>query len=139
MGKQKHKKDGKGVFAIAGSVSGAGSIISAHNVCHSICLAVVALLSVFGIFVSADILMWLQDYNLFFWTMGVAFLAISLAIYYKMPCCISTKMILFNVGLLIIGLPFLATFNIVLWLIGGYIVLLSISWLIIEKFEIRAR
>ncbi len=130
----KHKKDGKGVFAVAGSVSGAGSIISAHNVCHSICLAVVALLSVFGIIVSADILMWLQDYNLFFWTMGIAFLAISLAIYYKMPCCISKKLILFNAGLIIIGFPFFIFLSLLFWIVGGGLTLFSVGWYFKGKF-----
>ena len=136
MGKNKNGKEGK-VFGVAGGISGAGSIISAHNVCHSICLAVVALLSVFGIIVSADVLMWLQDYNLFFWSMGVGFLAISLALYYIKPCCISTKMILFNMGLLIIGLPFFQLLSIAFWIIGGYITLFSIGWYIVERFEMR--
>ncbi len=134
MKKQKHKKDGKGVFAIAGSVSGAGSIISAHNVCHSICLAVVALLSVFGIIVSSDVLMWLQDYNLFFWSMGISFLGISLVLYYKKPCCISKKMILFNTGLIIVGFPFLAAINLVFWVFGGGVTLFSIGWYFRDRF-----
>ena len=70
------KKRGNVVGAAAGA-SGAGSVISAHNVCHAICLAVVSLLSVFGIIVSSDILMWLQDYNMLFWGMGLAFLFVS--------------------------------------------------------------
>ena len=134
--KTKKKKDGKKVFAIAGSISGAGSIISAHNVCHSICLAVVAFLSIFGIIVSSDILMWLQDYNLFFWTMGIAFLAISLVIYYKMPCCISKKLILFNAGLIIIGFPFFAFINLVFWISGGGITLFSVGWYFRDKYFI---
>ena len=136
LNRRKKQKDSKRVFAVAGSVSGAGSIISAHNVCHSICLVVVAMLSVFGIIVSADILMWLQDYNMFFWTMGISFLAISLAIYYKMPCCISKKMILFNAGLLIIGLPFFQFINLVFWLVGGVIVIFSIGWYFRDRYFI---
>ena len=132
--KNKSGKDGKGVFAIAGSVSGAGSIISAHNVCHSICLAVVALLSIFGIIVSSDILMWLQNYNLFFWSMGIAFLAISLVIYYKVPCCISKKLILFNTGLIIIGFPFFIFLNLVFWIFGGGVTLFSIGWYFRDRF-----
>ncbi len=134
MKKSKNKKDGKRAFAIAGSVSGAGSIISAHNVCHSICLAVVALLSVFGIIVSSDVLMWLQDYNLFFWVMGIAFLAISLVIYFKMPCCISKKLILFNVGLIIVGFPFFIFLNLVFWALGGGVTLFSIGWYVRDRF-----
>ena len=137
--KSAKKKDGKKIFGIAGTVSGAGSIISAHNVCHSICLALVAFLSIFGIIVSSDILMWLQDYNLFFWSMGIAFLAISLSIYYKMPCCISKKIIVFNAGLLIIGIPFFLPLNLIFWIFGGATVLFSIGWYFYEKYFMEVR
>ena len=125
-------KNGKGVFGIAGGVSGAGSVISAHNICHAVCLAVVAFLSIFGIIVSSDVLMWLQDYNLFFWSMGIIFLGISLVLLYIKGDCISKKMIVLNVGLLIIGFPFLQ--NWLIWVTGILISLFSICWYLRDKF-----
>src|SRR3989344_3200079 len=114
------KKRGNVVGAAAGA-SGAGSVISAHNVCHAICLAVVSLLSVFGIIVSSDILMWLQDYNMLFWGMGLAFLFISLALLVRYKNCISRELIIFNTGLLIAGVPFMGDYDKIAWIIGGII------------------
>ncbi len=138
MRKKKNGKEGK-VFGVASGVSATGSIISAHNVCHAVCLAVVAILSVFGIIVSSDVLMWLQDYNLFFWTMGISFLVISLVLYYKKPCCISSKLILFNTGLIIIGFPFLAAINLIFWVFGGGVTLFSIGWYFRDRIAGRNR
>ncbi len=132
MKKSGRKKDGKKIFGIAGGVSGAGSVISAHNVCHALCMAVVAFLSIFGIIVSADVLMWLQDYNLFFWSMGTVFLGMSLILLYIKGNCISKKMIVLNVGLLIIGFPFLQ--NWIIWAPGILVVLFSIGWYLRDRF-----
>src|SRR3989344_2552054 len=129
---KKRKQNHKRIFGIAGGVSGAGSVISAHNVCHALCLAVVAFLSVFGIIVSSDVLMWLQDYNLFFWSMGLLFLGISLVLLYIKGNCISKKMIVLNSGLLIIGFPFLQ--NLIVWIPGILIVLFSVGWYLRDKF-----
>ena len=126
------KKEGKVVSAATGA-SGAGSIISAHNVCHMICLAVVSLLSVFGIIVSSDILMWLQDYNMLFWGMGIAFLLISVALLVRYKNCISKKLILFNTGLIIIGTPFLGAYDKAAWIAGGAIALSAIYLYVKDK------
>jgi len=127
----KKKKDER-VFGLAGGVSGAGSVISAHNVCHALCMAVVAFLSVFGIIVSSDILMWLQDYNLFFWSMGMIFLGVSFVLLYLKGNCISKKMIVLNIGLLIIGFPFLQ--NWFVWTPGILISLFSVGWYMRDRF-----
>ncbi|MBI2543262.1 MAG: hypothetical protein HYW24_03690 [Candidatus Aenigmarchaeota archaeon] len=125
----------KGKMANAfGSVSGVGSIVSAHNVCHSVCLAVVAILSVFGIIVSSNVLMFLEDYNLLFWSMGILFLGVSLLLYLKFGKCISTKMILFNVGLLVIGFPFTLLSQYVFWVLGGTISISSVVWYLKDKW-----
>ncbi len=120
--------------AVFGNAAGVGSIISAHNVCHWLCLAAVAALSVFGIAVSSTALMFLEDYNLLFWGMGLAFLAVSLFLYSKNPKCISKKLILFNVGLLVIGTPFVAQFSSFFWLTGGLIVAMTSGFYFKEKF-----
>ena len=123
--KSEIKKGGKAIGAATG-VSGAGGVISAHNVCHAICLAVVSLLSVFGIIVSSDVLMWLQEYNMLFWGMGVSFLLVSLALLVRYKNCISKKLIIFNLGLIIIGIPFIGPFDFLAWFAGGAIALYAI-------------
>lgn len=135
MNKGLAKQGGK-FTGLLGGVAGTGSIISAHNVCHSICLAVVAILSVFGIIVSSNVLMFLEDYNLLFWSMGISFLALSLFLYLKFGRCISPKIILFNVGLLIVGFPFSFLSQYVFWIVGGLITASSIAWYIKDKMSI---
>lgn len=134
--KNRFKKKAK-VAGIFGSISGTGSIVSAHNVCHALCLAVVALLSVFGIMASSDILMFLENYNLFFWSMGIFFLVLSLALYLKYPNCMPKKMILANSGLLVIGIPYLPSLNLLFWVVGGIIVFTSVGWYAKDKLMIQ--
>src|SRR3990167_8309259 len=115
--RKKKKKDNKPGRAgsIATGTTGAASIISAHNVCHAVCLGVVAVLSVFGIAVSSTALMFLQDYNMLFWTMGILFLLLSLVMYAKFGKCISTRLIIFNAGLVVAGTPFIPALQLVFW------------------------
>lgn len=134
--KNRFKKKAK-ITGVFGTVSGTGSIISAHNVCHALCLAVVAFLSVFGVIVSSDILMFLENYNLFFWSMGIFFLALGLMLLLKYPNCMSRKMILANSGLLIIGVPYLPSLNLLFWIVGSIIVSASIGWYIKDKFIVQ--
>src|SRR3989344_5269290 len=117
---RKTNRRGKVVGSV-GAVSGSGGIISAHNVCHAVCLGVVAVLSVFGIAVSSTALMFLQDYNMLFWTMGVFFLLLSLLLYARFGKCISTKMIVFNAGLVLAGTPFFPAQQVIFWTAGFFI------------------
>ncbi len=136
--RMKRRKDSKGKIAgIFGSISGIGSIISAHNICHTLCLVAVAVLSVFGIMASSDILMFLEDYNLLFWSMGMFFLALSLFLYTRFKGCISRKLILINIGLLTIGIPFFQGYNIILWVMGGIIIGGGIFWYAKDKIVNR--
>lgn len=90
----------------AGAAAGAGSVASLHNVCHTLCTGAVALLSLFGITASASgPLMFLEGLAWPFWTMGLLFLGVSLALYLRHPGCISRHLIAANGGLLLIGLP----------------------------------
>lgn len=105
-----------------GSAAGLSSIASAHNVCHNLCIAAVALLSVFGVAANSNILMFLEDYNILFWSMGAFFLAISTVLYHFRPHCISEKLIIANAGLLAIGFPFLPQMSVFFWTTGGVLV-----------------
>jgi hypothetical protein len=129
-------KRGARITGIFSGVSGTGSIISAHNVCHTLCLAVVSLLSIFGIAASSDILMFLENYTLFFWSMGIFFLVLSLLLYLKYPNCMSKKMILFNSGLLVIGTP-LKVLSPVFWVTGVIIIAASVGWYFKDRLTIQ--
>lgn len=130
------KKEGK-IIGVATGASSTGSIISAHNVCHAICLAIVSLLSIFGIIVSSDVLMWLQNYNMLFWGIGVAFLFMSIALLIRYKNCISRKLIIFNTGLLIAGIPFLGNYDKIAWIIGGVIAASAVYLYIKDKLRKR--
>ena len=130
---KKKSMPGSKISGYFGFISGTGSIISAHNVCHSICMAVVALFSVFGIAVSSTALMFLQEYNMLFWSMGVFFLVVSLMLYARFGKCISERMIAFNTGLLLAGAPFLTDAQLVFWIAGFSISLLILLEYIVPK------
>jgi len=114
--------------SLLGSLSGGMSIISAHNVCHNICLGLIAVLTLFGITVAGMPLGFLQDYNLLFWNMAVFFLFISLIFYIRHKHCISNKMMIFNSGLITSSVPFepLQQYHLFFWILGGILVLISI-------------
>ena len=116
------------ILNLFGSLSGGLGIISAHNVCHTICLGVIAILTIFGIAVSGMPLGFLQDYNLLFWNMAAVFLLVSLGLYFRNKKCMSNKAIIFNSGLIIAGVPFepLQKFNPLFYIIGGILVIVSV-------------
>ncbi len=136
--KLKNKVKGKAV-GIFGNVSGIGSVISAHSVCHYLCLGVVTILSIIGITVSSTSLMFLEKYSLFFWSMGIFFLLMSLTLYIKYRGCISIKLILFNTSLLIISIPFksLEKLNLLFWLVGGSVMAISIAMFVKDNFMLK--
>ncbi len=135
MKKTKATKEGR-IVGAANAASAGGSVIGAHNVCHAICLAAVALLSVIGVTISSNALMFLQDFALPFWIMGIAFLSIGVFLYMRF-CCISKKLLLFNAGLLVIGMPFVQTLSYVwiFWLIGAAIAGYAALWYFSEKYN----
>ncbi len=99
------KKKQNRVFGFLGSASGGGAIASAHNVCHTICIGAASLLAMFGIIISDTALMFLQDYNIYFWLMGLFFLLLSMVLLIKEKP-VSVRLMLFNLGLLIAAAPF---------------------------------
>lgn len=134
MGRAMSKKNTGKISNVATGASGAAGIISAHNVCHAACLGVVAFLSLFGIAVSSTALMFLQDYNLLFWNMGMFFLVVSLIIYAKLGC-ISARAITANGGIIIAGFPFLPSQQLGFWIVGGAIFLTALGGYIFSKMR----
>ncbi len=134
--KRKNKNTGR-ISSIATGTSGAASVISAHNVCHAICLGAVALLSVFGIAISSSALMFLQDYNLVFWSMGLFFLLVSAILYIRLGC-ISKQTMTANAGIIIAGVPFFPAEQLAFWLAGGSVFLIVAGRYIMRKAGVKA-
>ena len=128
--KKKQSKDAKGAHCprsqrlagYFGGASGGGAFASVHTVCHALCVSLASFLATFGIIISDTALMFLQDYNIYFWLMGLGFLLIALALLI-VGKPISRKLAVFNVGLLIASAPFLVAIEMTAALVGWSIAL----------------
>ncbi len=111
----------------AGAVSGVTSALGGYQVCHNLCLSVIALLSILGITVSGMPLMFLTKVAIPFWIAAVAMLGVLVFMKIKMKC-VSGKLLMFNSGLIIAGVPFapLNQYPAVLWGIGGILIAAAI-------------
>src|SRR3989344_8300745 len=65
------------------SLSGISGVFSSYQVCHSICLGVIALLSLIGITLVGLPFLFLQKWALPLWTIALILYGISLFIYIK--------------------------------------------------------
>ncbi len=108
------------VAGALGGVSGATSILGSWQVCHNVCLAVVALLGALGIAVTGMPLLFLTKVALPFWIAAVVLLAATVALSMRMRC-MPRKLLLFNGGLIVAGVPFpaVAAYAWVFWIVGG--------------------
>lgn len=130
---KRKKRQQNRIFGFLGSASGGGAIASAHNVCHTICIGLASFLAFFGIIISDTALMFLQDYNIYFWLMGLFFLLV-LIVLMIMNKPVSVRLMVFNLGLLIASAPFIQ--DVALWITGGTISAIIILLFIKEKMEV---
>jgi len=107
--------------------SGFLSFLGGYQVCHNICLAIIAALSIIGIVITGMPLLFLTKVAVPFWIAAVLLLIITLVLYFKKKC-ISKTLIIFNTGILIAGTPFQQAqeYSVLLWSIGGVLVIISI-------------
>ncbi len=132
----KNKKEAfKGkVFTVTSSVSGITSFLGGYQICHNICLSIIALFSIIGITLVGMPLLFLTKVAIPFWIIAFFLLLISLVFYIKSKC-ISKNLLLLNGGIIIAGVPFeaLRKFSAFFWIIGGFIALISILLIIKDK------
>ncbi len=130
------KKLKEKIIGTTGSISGVASIMGSWQVCHNICLGIVALLALLGITVVGMPLIFLTKLAVPFWSVAVILLLITIALYTKKKC-ISKNLIMFNSGLIIAGIPFQPSqnFQIFFWVIGGILALTAISLFIKDKIQ----
>ena len=124
------------IIGATGSLSGAASILGSWQVCHNICLGLIALLGVIGITVVGMPLLLFTKIAVPMWTIAVILLFVTILIYTRKKC-ISKNLIILNSGLLVAGIPFqpLQKFSVFFWTIGGILALAGISFFIKEKIE----
>ncbi len=120
----------------AGTVSAVTSTLGGYQVCHNLCMSVIALLSVIGITVAGMPLMFLTKVAVPFWIAAVAMLGILGYFRLKMKC-VSGKLLMFNSGLIIAGVPFapLNQHPLLLWVPGGALVITVAILYIVEKYH----
>ena len=122
-----------------GSLSGVTSILGSWQVCHNVCLALIALLSIIGITLIGMPLLFLTKIAVPVWTLAFVLVIITIILYIKKRKCISGKLILFNAGLIIAGVPFsqLQNFRNLFWILGGALALIAV--LLYAKGKIQKR
>lgn len=126
------------IIGVTGSASGVTSILGSWQICHNICLGIVAILGIIGITVAGMPLLFLTKLAVPFWTVAFLLLLVAIGLHFKKKC-ISKNLILFNSGLIIAGIPFqpLQKFSIGFWIIGG--ALATIAIVIFVKNKIQGR
>jgi len=115
----------------AGSmISGSASILGSYQLCHSLCLSAIALLSIIGITVTGMPLLFLTKVAVPFWIAGFSLLVLMIVLAQYNILHFSNKLMLANLGLLTAGVPFerLAQFQKFFWIAGILLVVASISW-----------
>lgn len=122
------------ITGAAGSITGITSIAGSWQVCHNICLGIIALLGAIGIAVTGMPLIFLTRLAVPFWIIAFVLLSITTGLYIKKKC-ISKKLLIFNSGLVIAGIPFeaLQKFKIVFWAIGGLFAAASLYLFVLDK------
>jgi hypothetical protein len=125
----------RGIGAI-GSIAGVASILGTWQACHNVCLALVGFLSILGITVIGMPLLFLTEVAIPVWTVSVILLIIIAILYIKKKC-ISSRLLLVNLGLIIAGVPFplLQQFTEIFWIIGGVFVMIGISLFVKDKIH----
>jgi hypothetical protein len=115
-------------FGLFSGISGSLSFLGGWQVCHNLCLGIIALLSIIGITIVGMPLLFLQQYNVYFWSTAVLLLIPTFIMYWKSRKHMPSRLILFNVGIIIAAVPFieLQDYIIFFWLFGGALIFYSI-------------
>ena len=121
-------------LSISSSVSGVMGFLGGYQVCHNLCLGIIALLSIIGITLVGMPLLFLTKVAIPFW-IAAAFLFIISLLFYLKSRCLSRNLLLFNGGIIIAGVPFnsLKNFLVFFWIMGGSIILISITLFIKDR------
>src|SRR3989344_2413743 len=118
---------------LSGSASGAASVLGSWQVCHNVCLGLIALLAIFGITLVGMPLLFLTKIALPIWIIAVLLLEVTIVLHVKKKC-VSRKQIMFNAGLIVAGVPFQPQGTSPLfWTLGGVLIASSILLFLFEQ------
>ena len=121
---------------ITSSASGVLSFLGGYQICHNICMWIIALLSILGITVVGMPLLFLNKVAIPFWIAALVLFIISFYFYIKMKC-ISRNILILNSGILIAGVPFTQVQDYIkfFWIIGGTLFIIGLSLIIKDKIK----
>ena len=132
--KIKPNKKEKSLTAVS-SISGGMSFLGGWQICHNLCLVVIALLSAIGITVAGMPLLFLTQYAAYFWSVAALLLMPTLIMYWKNKACMSGKLVIFNLGIVTASVPFAQSYQIIFWSIGGILIAYSIFLFLRIRFK----
>ncbi len=134
--KQKKKYAKQKMAGIFSGLSGSLSFLGGWQVCHNLCLGIIALLSLIGITVVGMPLLFLNQYAVYFWSAAILLLIPTLLMYRRNRKCISGKLVLFNAGIVIASVPFAPqAYQILFWAAGGLLIFYVIVLYAKDKFK----
>lgn len=139
MAKNQKKRNLKEkIIGASGSVSGAASVLGSWQVCHNVCLGIIALLAIIGITITGMPLAFLTKVAMPLWIVAFLLLIVIIGLYLKKEC-ISHRIIMLNSGFIIAGIPFapLQKFSAIFWTIGGILIAASITLFIKDRLHKR--
>lgn len=132
--KKKYKGRLRGrVVGASGMVSGSASILGSYQVCHNLCLAIVAALSFIGIGIVGMPLLFLQKVALPFWIAAIILFFITAYIYFT-ERCISKNLLIFNLGIIVMGIP-LKEYSKYFMIVGSLVVLIAAASIVINMIK----
>ncbi len=126
--------------SFASSASGLlATLGSSFQLCHNLCLALMALLASVGILYVGFPFLFLVDYGIYFWGFALLLLVPSVAMRWKNPHCGSGQVLLFNVGVIVAGTPpqFTFGFQPLFWGVGGVVAGTGIARWALERLKRR--
>lgn len=123
------------LFGAGGALSSTASILGSYQLCHSLCLSAITLLSLIGITVTGMPLLFLTKLAVPFWIAGASLFVVMTGLAFLKEMHVSNKLMLANAGLLFAGVPFetVAVFQKFFWLGGAIIVISSIVWALADR------
>lgn len=126
------------ILSVSSSVSGVMGFLGGYQVCHNICLGIIALLSLIGITLVGMPLLFLTKVAIPFWIAAATLFLLTLGFYIKKKC-ISKNMLLFNGGIIVAGVPFGSLKSVLpmFWILGGTAILISILLFVQDKMKKR--
>lgn len=128
-----HKERFASIFS---SLSGSLSFLGGWQICHNLCLGIVAALSLIGITIVGMPLLFLTKYAIYFWSVAVLLLIPTLIMYWRNRSYISKNLIMANIGIIIAAVPFdfLQTYNFLFWAAGVILIGIGILGYIKKRY-----